>query len=155
MKIIILAIGKTKEEYIEKGIQEFIKRINPFCSFDLKIINEPKNHTKLSIQEQIQAESQWIEQFIQQNDLVVLLDEKGKAFSSVEFSKQLEQWLNTNKKRLVFVIGGSYGLSDSLKQKYPALSLSNMTYNHQIVRLMLLEQLYRAFTILKGLPYQK
>jgi|YNPMSStandDraft_1061717.scaffolds.fasta_scaffold00281_6 23S rRNA (pseudouridine1915-N3)-methyltransferase len=155
MKIVILAISKTDENFINDGVKEFIKRINLFCQVDFEIINEPKNHSKLPILEQIQVESKLIEKFVQQSDIVVLLDEKGKSYSSVEFSKQMELWLNSNKKRLVFVIGGPFGISELLKNKYFTLSLSNMTFNHQLIRLLLLEQIYRAFTIIKGLPYHK
>ncbi len=155
MKITILAIGKTDEQYISYGIKEFIKKIIPFCSINIEIINEPKNHSKIPVAEQIQTEAKFIEQHLQQADLTILLDEKGKNYNSVEFSKQLENWLNTNKKRLVFVIGGPYGIAESLKNKYNTFSLSSMTFNHQLVRLLLLEQIYRAFTIIKGFPYHK
>jgi 23S rRNA (pseudouridine1915-N3)-methyltransferase len=86
-------------------------------------------------------------------DMVILLDEKGKTYSSAAFAKQLEQWLNTGKKNLVFIIGGAYGIAASLKQKYPSVSISSMTFNHQLIRLIFAEQLYRVFTIIKGLPY--
>ncbi len=155
MKIAIVAIGKTDEEYLNEGIEQYIKRISAFVPIDLDIIIEPKNHCKLSISEQIEQEAKWITNKLHTQDMVVLLDERGKAYSSVEFSKQMERWLQMSKRRLVFVIGGSFGIHESLKSNYSMLSLSAMTFNHQMIRLFLLEQIYRALTIIKGHPYHK
>ncbi len=153
MKIVIMAIGKTDESYIQEGMNKFLARIQPYCQTEIEIIAEPKNHSRLTQSEQIAAESRLIEERISTTDMVVLLDEKGKQFTSREFARQLEQWLVSGRKRIVFVIGGPYGIHENLKNKYPALSLSTMTFNHQLIRLIFAEQLYRAFSILKGFPY--
>jgi len=153
MKISLFVLGKTDSTYINKGIEDFFKRTSYFCPIELNVIPEPKNHGKLTPQEQMQAEAILFEKKIEPNDIVVLLDEKGKTYTSLSFANQLETWLNSGKKRLVFIIGGAYGIHNSLKQKYPAVSLSAMTFNHQLTRLIFAEQIYRAFTIIKGLPY--
>jgi 23S rRNA (pseudouridine1915-N3)-methyltransferase len=155
MKITIVAIGKTDETYISEGIEQYIKRVSAFIPIDLDIIVESKNHCKLSVAEQMEEEAKWIMEKLNAQDVIVLLDERGKTYNSVEFSKQMERWLQMGKRRLVFVIGGSFGIHESLKSKYPMLSLSAMTFNHQMIRLFLLEQIYRAFTIIKGHPYHK
>ncbi|NSW45027.1 MAG: 23S rRNA (pseudouridine(1915)-N(3))-methyltransferase RlmH [Bacteroidales bacterium] len=153
MKICLLVFGKTDSAYINEGINEFFKRTSYFCPIEIEVVQEPKNHGKLVPQEQIQAEALLFEKKIEPNDLVVLLDEKGKTYTSISFANQLETWLNSGKKRLVFIIGGAYGIHRSLKQKYTSISLSSMTFNHQLIRLIFAEQIYRAFTIIKGLPY--
>jgi 23S rRNA (pseudouridine1915-N3)-methyltransferase len=153
MKLSIFVFGKTDHAYINEGIQDFLKRTSYFCPINFEIFTEPKNHGKLEPLEQMQIEAELFLKKIDNNDFVVLLDEKGKNYTSVAFAKQLEQWLNSGKKRLIFIIGGAYGIHPSLKQKYPSISLSAMTFNHQLVRLIFSEQIYRAFTIMKGLPY--
>lgn len=155
MKITIVAIGKTDEAYLNEGIEQYLKRISAFVPLDMEVITEPRNHCKLSVAEQMEHEAQWISEKLTAQDMVVLLDERGKTYSSVEFSKQMDRWLQMGKRRLVFVIGGSFGIHESLRSKYPLLSLSAMTFNHQMIRLFLLEQIYRAFTIMKGHPYHK
>ncbi|MCX7863214.1 MAG: 23S rRNA (pseudouridine(1915)-N(3))-methyltransferase RlmH [Bacteroidales bacterium] len=155
MKIIILAIGKTDEKFISEGIDVYLRRIKPFCPIEIEVISEPKNHNKLSVEEQMLKEALLLEQRITLQDVVIVLDEKGTTYSSVEFAKQFERWLQQQKRRLVFIIGGSFGIHRQLKEKYSTISLSAMTFNHQMVRLFLLEQIYRAFTIIKGHPYHK
>lgn len=135
MKITIVAVGKTDEAYLNEGIEQYIKRISTFVPVELDIITEPKYHSKLSIAEQMEQEAKWIAGKLHTQDMVVLLDERGKTYSSVEFSKQMQRWFQLNKRRLVFVIGGSYGIHESLKSKYNMLSLSTMTFNHQMIRL--------------------
>lgn len=153
MKITLLVFGKTDASYIQEGFQEFVKRISFFCPIEVKVIAEPKNHGKLSPANQMENEARLFTSQLLPQDMVILLDEKGKTYSSAAFAKQLEQWLNTGKKNLVFIIGGAYGIAASLKQKYPSVSISSMTFNHQLIRLIFAEQLYRVFTIIKGLPY--
>lgn len=153
MKISIFVFGKTDNHYINEGISDFIKRISFFCPIHFEYFVEPKNHGKLIPIEQMHIEADLFLKKINEHDMVILLDEKGKNFSSLAFAKQLEQWMNSRKKRIVFIIGGAYGIHPSLKQKYNSISLSSMTFNHQIVRLIFVEQIYRAFTIIKGLPY--
>lgn len=153
MKICIFVFGKTDNAYIHEGINDFIKRTSYFCPIEFEFFTEPKNHGKLEPNEQMFSEAELFFKKINSDDFVILLDEKGKNYSSVGFAKQLEQWMNSGKKRIVFIIGGAYGIHSLLKQKYISISLSAMTFNHQLVRLIFAEQLYRAFTIIKGLPY--
>lgn len=153
MKICIFVFGKTDDFFINEGIKDFIKRISYFCSINFEYFIEPKKHGKRNPNEQMQIEAELFSKKIDSNDLVILLDEKGKNYTSMTFAKQLEQWMSSGKKRLIFIIGGAYGICPSLKQKYYSISLSTLTFNHQLVRLIFLEQLYRAFTIIKGLPY--
>jgi len=119
----------------------------------MEVIPEPKNHGRLDPMEQMQTEADLFLKKTDANDMIILLDEKGKTYTSQVFAKQMEQWMNSGKKRIVFIIGGAYGIHKTLKQKYASVSLSDMTFNHQIIRLVFAEQIYRAFTILKGLPY--
>ncbi|HNV95036.1 MAG TPA: 23S rRNA (pseudouridine(1915)-N(3))-methyltransferase RlmH [Bacteroidales bacterium] len=153
MKISIFVFGKTDSSYINEGISDFIKRTSYFCPIEFEYFTEPKNHGKLEPTEQMLNEAELFLKKIYPDDFVVLLDEKGKTFTSAGFAKQLEQWMNSGKKRIVFIIGGAYGIHPTLKQKYASVSLSDMTFNHQLVRLVFAEQIYRAFTIIKGLPY--
>lgn len=153
MKIIIFVFGKTNSAHIDDGIQDFIKRTSYFCPIEMEVFAEPKNHSKLEPKEQMLNEAELFLKKIEVGDCVVLLDEKGKNYTSFEFAKQLEQWMYSGKKRIVFIIGGAYGIHTSLKQKYTSVSLSSMTFNHQLVRLIFAEQIYRAFTIIKGIPY--
>ncbi len=153
MKISLFVFGKTDISYIQQGIQEYEKRISFFCPFEVKTIVPSKNHGRLSPAQQLHDESILFTSKITPNDLVFLLDEKGKTYSSMAFAEHLEQWLSSGKKQLIFIVGGAYGFDASFKQKYPTLSLSPMTFNHQLARLVFVEQLYRAFTIIKGLPY--
>ena len=155
MKIIILTVGKSDENFYLQIIQEYLKRISKFCPISLEIIQEQKYNNKFSLQEALKAESYLIEQKLNRQDFVVILDEKGKQFSSVEFSIQINKWLSSSNKRIIFIIGGAYGINEDFKNKYFKLSLSNYTFNHQLIRIMLLEQIYRAFTIIKGIPYHK
>jgi 23S rRNA (pseudouridine1915-N3)-methyltransferase len=155
MKIIILTVGKSDENFYLQIIQEYLKRISKFCPISLESIQEQKYNNKFSLQEALKAESYLIEQKLNRQDFVVILDEKGKQFSSVEFSMQINKWLSSSNKRIIFIIGGAYGIDEDFKNKYFKLSLSNYTFNHQLIRIMLLEQIYRAFTIIKGIPYHK
>ncbi len=153
MKIILLCIGKTSISYVNEGIDDFLNRINYFCPVEIVTLIEPKNHSKLPINEQKLVEKNLILKNIDANDEIILLDEKGKTYNSISFANQLERWLTMGRKRLVFIVGGPYGLHASLLAAFPSVSLSQMTMNHQIVRLFFLEQIYRAFTIIKGIPY--
>lgn len=153
MKILLLVFGETDRTYIQKAIDEYIHRINYFCPFEMEIIPKPKNHGRIPPMKQIQIEADLFLQKTNANDMIILLDEKGEKYTSQTFAKQMEQWMNSGKKRIIFIIGGAYGIYKTLKQNYLSVSLSQMTFNHQIVRLLFVEQVYRAFTILKGLPY--
>ena len=154
MKIVLLAIGKTDDDYLVTGIKKYVGRLGHYASFEMKEIPDIRNRKTLSEDQQKKAESFLLLQQLQPGDHVVLLDEGGKSYTSVGFSEQLEKWMASGAKRIVFIIGGPYGFAQEVYDKANAkLSLSLMTFSHQMVRLIFVEQLYRAFTILKGEPY--
>ena len=154
MKIKILAVGKTDDKHLEILIDRYMKRLTHYLSATLEILPDIKNAKNLSEKEQKRVEGESILKKIQTSDHVVLLDEKGKEFRSMEFSKYLQKKMNAGTRNLVLVIGGPYGFSDSLYQRADGkLSLSKMTMSHQMIRLFLAEQIYRAFTILRNEPY--
>jgi 23S rRNA (pseudouridine1915-N3)-methyltransferase len=154
MKICLLLIGKTDEAYLQKGMELFQKRIPHYIPFELKVIPDIKNSKNLSEDQQKEKEGELILQQLSTSDELFLLDENGLEFSSVEFARFLEKKMIAGNKRLFFVIGGPYGFAASVYAKATGkVSLSKMTFSHQMVRLIFLEQLYRAMTILKGEPY--
>lgn len=154
MKILLLTIGKTDEDYLANGIKKYVGRLGHYASFEMKELPDPRNRKTLSEEQQKKAESFLLLQQLQPADQVVLLDENGKQYTSVAFSESLEKQMTSGVKRLVFVIGGPYGFAQEVYNRANAkLSLSPMTFSHQMVRLIFVEQLYRAFTILKGEPY--
>ncbi|HEX7583596.1 MAG TPA: 23S rRNA (pseudouridine(1915)-N(3))-methyltransferase RlmH [Prolixibacteraceae bacterium] len=154
MKICLLVIGKTDEAYLQKGIEIFLKRIPHYISFEMKVIPDLKNSKNLSEEQQKEKEGELIIQQLIASDELFLLDEEGIENSSVEFAHFLEKKMISGIKRLVFVIGGPYGFSGTIYSRANGkLSLSRMTFSHQMVRLIFAEQLYRALTILKGEPY--
>lgn len=154
MKIKLLVIGKTDENYLQSGIDIFLKRIPHYVPFELKIIPDIKNTRKLSEEQQKEKEGELILQQLVNSDFLILLDENGKESSSVEFARFLEKKMLAGTKQLVFVIGGPYGFTQKVYSRAnEKRSLSQMTFSHQMVRLIFLEQLYRAFTIIKGEPY--
>ena len=154
MTIKILAIGKTDSASLQDLIAEYEKRLRHYIKFELEIIPDIKNAKNLSEAQQKEKEGELILKNLNATDVLVLLDEKGKQFGSVEFSDYLQKKMNSGIKQLVLVIGGPYGFSDAVYTKAQTkISLSKMTFSHQMVRLFLVEQLYRAFTILKNEPY--
>ncbi|NUY82242.1 23S rRNA (pseudouridine(1915)-N(3))-methyltransferase RlmH [Flavobacterium sp. MAH-1] len=154
MNIKLLAIGKTDNKELQKLIDEYTKRLSFYIKFDLEIIQDIKNAKNLSESQQKEKEGELILSKITTSDQLILLDENGKSFSSVGFSQELQKKMNSGVKTLVFVIGGPYGFSDAVYAKANGkISLSAMTFSHQMVRLFFIEQLYRGFTILKGEPY--
>ena len=154
MKIKILAVGKTDDKHLEILIDRYMKRLTHYLSATLEILPDVKNAKNLSEKEQKRVEGESILKKIQTSDHVVLLDEKGKEYRSVEFSNYLQKKMNAGTRNLVLVIGGPYGFSDSLYQRADGkLSLSKMTMSHQMIRLFLVEQIYRGFTILRNEPY--
>ena len=154
MKILLLAIGKTDEKYLETGIQKYMDRIVHYAPFEMKLLPDLKNRKNLGFEQQKQAEGEWLLAELQPGDGLVLLDENGKQFTSREFSSLLDRKITNGPKRLVFVIGGPYGFSQAMYQRaQESISLSAMTFSHQMVRLIFVEQLYRAFSILRGEPY--
>ncbi len=154
MKILFLVIGKTDESYLDTGILKYIKRLEHYVPFEMKIIPDIKNRKTLTEEQQKKTEGELILSNINVGDDLVLLDENGKTFSSVAFSQWIEKQMNIGSKRIIFVVGGPYGFSKEVyaKAKFK-ISLSEMTFSHQMIRLIFVEQLYRAFTIIKGEPY--
>jgi len=154
MHIKLLAVGKTDNKQLQQLIDDYQKRLSFYIKFELEILPDIKNAKSFSESQQKEKEGELILSKVGQNDALVLLDEKGKSYSSVEFSEFLQKKMNAGLKTLVFVIGGPYGFSETVYQKAQGkLSLSAMTFSHQMVRLFFIEQLYRGFTILKGEPY--
>ena len=154
MNIKLIAIGKTDNKNLQTLIEEYTKRLSFYIKFDLEIIPDIKNVKNLSEAQQKEKEGELILSKITPTDNLILLDENGKTFSSVGFSEFLQKKMNAGIKTLVFVIGGPYGFSEKVYQKANGkVSLSEMTFSHQMVRLFVIEQLYRGFTILKNEPY--
>jgi 23S rRNA (pseudouridine1915-N3)-methyltransferase len=154
MKISLLMVGKTTNSQLIKLQDEYQNRLKHYISFDSIIIPELKNTKNLSVAEQQEKEADLILKQIETSDDVILLDKKGKQFTSVEFSTFISKKMLASHKRMVFVVGGPYGFSERVYSRATGLvSLSAMTFSHQMIRLIFLEQLYRAFTILKGEPY--
>ena len=153
MKIVLITIGDNEDKYLTTGFELYAKRLQHYASFDMITIPSQKNKSN-SKEAAMQAEIKEIQKKLAPSDLVLLLDEKGKEFSSVEFAKQVQKYLNMPGKKMVFIIGGPYGFAPTIRERaQQTLSLSKMTFNHQMAKLFFLEQLYRAMTILKGEPY--
>jgi len=154
MNIKLLAIGKTDDKNLQTLIEQYQKRLSFYVKFDLEVIPDIKNAKNLSETQQKEKEGELILSKITPTDQLILLDENGKSFSSVGFSDYLQKKMNSGVKTLVFAIGGPYGFSEAVYQKASGkVSLSEMTFSHQMVRLFVVEQIYRAFTILKNEPY--
>ncbi|MDP6922947.1 MAG: 23S rRNA (pseudouridine(1915)-N(3))-methyltransferase RlmH [Lutibacter sp.] len=154
MKIKLLAIGKTDEAALRSLIEQYEKRLRHYGSFELLIIPDIKNRKHLSIAQQQEKEGVQLLKKVNSGAQLVLLDERGKTLSSVGFSQYLQKKMNAGTRELVFAIGGPYGFSKAVYQQATGtLSLSSMTFSHQMIRLFMVEQLYRAFTILKNEPY--
>ena len=150
----LLVIGKTDEAYLETGISKYISRLEHYTQFEMKVIPDIKNRKTLSEAQQKKLEGELLLAQLQPGDDIILLDENGKTFSSRGFSQWLERQMNTGCNRMVFIIGGPYGFSQEVYDRTNAkISLSEMTFSHQMVRIIFVEQLYRAFTILKGEQY--
>ena len=154
MKIILLQIDKTQDSYLSEGIENYTKRLKNYTTFEMTTINVPKAVRQRSQKEQKTEEGKLILNFISPEDHLVLLDDKGKEFSSPEFASYLSKKQNASPKRLIFLIGGPFGFDERIYQRADfQLSFSRMTFSHQMIRLFFVEQLYRAFTILKGEKY--
>ncbi|MVZ64338.1 23S rRNA (pseudouridine(1915)-N(3))-methyltransferase RlmH [Sphingobacterium sp. DK4209] len=154
MKISLICIGKTDDKYIEQGIEIYTKRLKHYCNFQIIVIPDIKNVKNLTEAQQKEKESQLILKNISNQDYVMLLDERGKEYSSIEFSSFLEKQMVGSVAHIVLVIGGPYGFDQQVYDRANAkLSLSRMTFSHQMVRLFFVEQLYRAHTIMRGEPY--
>ena len=154
MNIKLIAIGKTDNKNLQALIDEYMKRLGFYIKFDLEVIPDIKNVKNLSESEQKVKEGQLILSKLTPTDQLILLDENGKEFNSVGFSDFLQKKMNSGIKTLVFVIGGPYGFSEEVYQKAQGkVALSQMTFSHQMVRLFVIEQIYRGFTILNNEPY--
>jgi 23S rRNA (pseudouridine1915-N3)-methyltransferase len=154
MNIRLLAIGKTDNKSLQSLIGDYSKRLSFYVKFDLEIIPDIKNAKNLSQAQQKEKEGELILAKIGATDQLILLDENGKSFSSVAFSEYLQKKMNSGVRTLVFAIGGPYGFSDAVYAKSQGkIALSAMTFSHQMVRLFFIEQVYRAFTILRNEPY--
>ena len=154
MKAILLSVGKTDDDFYAQAIDVFKKRLGFYIPFDMEFVPDLKNTKKLSEKEQKSLEGEGILNRLQPGDYVVLLDDKGKQYSSTEFARFIEKKSHSVPKRLVFVVGGPYGFSEAVYARAnEKLSLSKMTFTHQMVRLVFVEQLYRAMTILNNEPY--
>lgn len=154
MNIKLIAIGKTDDKSLQTLISAYSKRLNFYIKFELEIFPDIKNVKNLSEKQQKEKEGELLLSKLHPTDYLILLDENGKTFNSIDFSVELQKKMNMGIKTLVFVIGGPYGFSEAIyavaKDK---ISLSQMTFSHQMVRLFFIEQLYRGFTILKNEPY--
>ena len=153
MKIALIVIGKTDAGYFVEAINEYKNRLVHYIPFEMEVIPDIKNVKNLSESQQKEKEGDLILKALQPGDYLVLLDEKGKEFTSVQFSTYIERKTHTVPKRLVFVVGGPYGFSDAVYKAAAKISLSKMTFSHQMIRLIFIEQLYRAMTILNNEPY--
>jgi 23S rRNA (pseudouridine1915-N3)-methyltransferase len=154
MKIKLYCIGKTNLDFVDEGIRLYQNRITHFIDFEIIYLPDIKNTKNMPVSELKKKEGLSILKNILSNDFLCLLDENGLTHSSEIFAKLLEKKIDQATKSMVFVIGGAYGFSEEMYQKADLkLSLSKMTFSHQIIRLIFMEQLYRAFTIIKGIPY--
>ena len=150
----MLSIGKTSTQFLQVGRDEYLKRLKHYTRLEWVEIADPKHANKLNPKQLKEAEGRLLLQHFDKTEHVVLLDENGKQFNSRGFSEQLNKWMLSGNRRLNLVIGGPYGFSEEIYQRATGkISLSQMTFSHQLVRIVLLEQLYRAFTILRGEKY--
>ena len=154
MRIKLLVIGKTDDKNLVQLIEKYQQRLNHYINFEIEIIPDIKNVKNLSQLQQKEKEGELILSKLKNTDQLVLLDEKGKEFRSLDFANFLQKKMNSGIKQLVLVVGGPYGFSESVYKKSTGkVSLSKMTFSHQMIRLFIVEQLYRGFTILKNEPY--
>ena len=154
MKIKVISIGKTDNKNIQQLLEDYKKRLSHYGPFEWVELPDVKNVKNLSEAQQKQAESLMVQKQLSPSDQLILLDEKGKAYDSVAFAQFVQKKMNSGLKQLIFLIGGPYGFAPNLYQRANGkLSLSDMTFSHQMVRIFLIEQLYRAHTILRNEPY--
>lgn len=154
MEIELLTIGKTNVDFVKAGIDEYCNRLKRYVGYSITSLPDVKNAGRLSESEQKEAEGKLLLSKFTTSDYVMLLDERGEMYTSRKFSERLQKLMASGKKRLLFVVGGPYGFSDAVYQRADGmLSLSKMTFNHEMIRLFFTEQVYRAMTILRGEPY--
>ncbi len=154
MKIKLIVIGKTTSDWLIKGISEYTSRLMHYTNFEIIEIPEVKNKAKLNIDKLKEAEQTELEKYLHSDSIIIALDEKGNEYSSEGFSKYIEKKMMAGTKQLVFIIGGAFGISSKmLGNCHDKIALSTMTFSHQMVRLIFVEQLYRAFSIIKNEKY--
>lgn len=154
MKIELAVIGKTSIGYLKKGIDEYIKRLKHYVPFEIKYIDDIKNTKNISEDQQKRTEGAKILSLLDKSDFVVLLDEHGKEYTSMQYSSYIQKRMLSGAKKVVFVIGGPYGFSQEVYDRAnDKISFSKMTFNHEMIRLIFTEQLYRAYTIINHEPY--
>ena len=154
MKTVFVVTGKTSEKYLEQGMSQFQKRLNHYTRFEYVELPEIKGGGKLSPERLKEAEGEQLLQVMQPGDFLVLLDERGATYTSRKFAQQFQKWMNAGPKRILFAVGGAFGFSPAVyAAAQQQLSMSSMTTSHQLIRLVFLEQLYRAYTILNNEPY--
>ena len=154
MKVVVCCVGRTDVSHVQESIDIYVGRLKHYLPVDLNIISEQKQWKKLSAEARKKAEGEAILSHIQPGDRVVLLDERGKQYSSEDFAAYLQKEMGTGAKRLVFIVGGAFGFSPEVYSEIKAkISLSKMTFSHQMIRTLLLEQIYRGMTILRNEPY--
>ena len=153
MEIQLLFVGKTKKKYLYDELEAFKIKILRFIKFSFVCVEDTKTK-KNNIKQLKEKEYQQIQKKINPNDIVIILDEKGKMLNSIDFASEIKSYINTGKKRILFIIGGAYGLSKKFYDDFPIrIALSRMTFSHQMIRLFFCEQLYRAFSIINNHPY--
>lgn len=154
MKIQLMVIGKTSSGYISAGIDMYLSRLKHYIPMEVKVLPDVKNTRRMTAEQQKTAEGELFLAQIKSDDHLVLLDEHGKELTSMEFSKYIDRKMSTVPRNLIFVVGGPYGFSQAVYDRADdRLSLSRMTFSHEMVRLFFIEQIYRAMTILRGEPY--
>ena len=154
MKIQLIVVGKTNQHFVQQGLNEFCSRLAHYYPFELEIVPDIKNAGRLSVGQLKEKEGELIIRSFQAGDCIILLDEQGKEFTSIKFAEFIEKKAHTGLKRLVFVVGGAYGFSPAVYEAaHEKMALSKMTFPHQLVRLIFVEQLYRAMTILQNEGY--
>lgn len=154
MKIELAVIGKTSIGYLKQGIDEYIKRLKHYVPFEIKYIDDIKNTKNISEDQQKRTECAKILSLLDKSDFVVLLDEHGKEYTSMQYSSYIQKRMLSGAKKVVFVIGGPYGFSQEVYDRAnDKISFSKMTFNHEMIRLIFTEQLYRAYTIINHEPY--
>jgi 23S rRNA (pseudouridine1915-N3)-methyltransferase len=154
MKVSVLLIGKNNEKYISDGMDIYSNRLIKYCGFEVITVPDIKNTRNMPIEEQKSREGKKIIEQIGKDDFCVLMDERGVQYRTVEFAEWMRKQMVFSPKRILFVIGGPYGFSEEVYQRADfKISLSKLTFPHQLVRLLFMEQLYRAFTVIKGEPY--
>ena len=154
MKITLIQVGGTVDKYLKAGVDEYIKRLSHYAKFSITEIADLKNASKMSRDELKKREGAEILKRLGNEDFVILLDERGKLYSSEEFANLIQAKMNQSTRSLVFIIGGAFGFSEEVYNRAQGkLSLSKMTFSHRMIRLLFTEQLYRAFTILRNEPY--